>query len=361
MAICSNRSWTTLCGLKHAFLRAFTLAMALLIAQPALARETLRVMTWPGYADADLVKAFEAKTGSKVEVTTIDSDDVMWQKLNKNSANDFDVIAANTAELQRYIQAGLVVPVNVANIPNTAKQLPRFRNLKGINGLVHGDKAFGIPYTYSEMGIIYDKQQVRSAPTSISALWDPRYRGKVLLYNSASHNFSLAAMAKGDSTPYQIKTAEWPALVDQLISLRRNAQGFYAQPEESVEMFKSGHTALMFANYGSQQFKMLKEAGIDIGYTVPQEGTTAWLDCWAVTRGAKNTQLAEAWINHMLEATAGETLLARQGLANTTSESPYLRSQDRLLWLEPVENADRRTSLWERILAGDRAGKVLAP
>lgn len=53
--------------------------------------------------------------------------------------------------------------------------------------------------------------------------------------------------------------------------------------------------------------------------------------------------------------------MTRQGLANTTSESPYLRAQDRILWLEPVENVDRRAKLWERIVAGDRASKVLAP
>jgi len=357
MAICPNRCWKTLFGLKQAL----AWALALLLAQAALAQGTLRVLTWPGYADADLVKVFEAKTGSKVEVTTIDSDDVMWQKLNKNKANDFDVFAVNTAELQRYVQAGLVVPVDTSNIPNTATQLPRFRDLKGINGLVHGDKVYGIPYTYSEMGLIYDKQQIRSAPTSIRALWEPRYRGKVLLYNGGSHNFSLASLALGNASPHQIGPAQWPLVVDHLISLRRNAQGFYAQPEESVEMFKNGHTALMFANYGSQQVQLLRAAGIDVGYAVPQDGTLAWLDCWAVTRGAKNTKLAEAWINYLLEAAPGNALLTRQGLANTTSESPYLRAQDRLLWLEPVENADRRASLWERILAGDRANKVLAP
>jgi len=342
-------------------LRSLAWALAACVAVGVHAQETLRVLTWPGYADSDLVKTFEQRTGSKVEVTFIDSDDVMWQKLNKNKATDFDVFAVNTAELQRYIQAALVVPVNTANVANTARQLPRFRNVKDIPGLVHADKVYAIPYTYAEMGLIFDRQQVKEPPTSIHALWDPRYRGKVLLYNGGSHSFSLAAQALGDTTPYQIGASEWPAAVNQLIALRRNAQGFYSQPEESVEMFKNGHSALMFANYGSQQLQLLKKAGVDVGYTVPKEGALAWLDCWAITRGAKNTKLAEAWINYFLEPHVGQALLTRQGLANTTSESPYLRPQDRMVWLEPVENVDRRSALWERILAGDRASKVLAP
>ncbi len=353
MAIHTARCWSALRGLIAA-----VAACAALVVH---AQDTLRVLTWPGYADPDLVRAFEQRTGSKVEITYIDSDDAMWQKLNKNKAVDFDVFAVNTAELQRYIQTGLAVAIDTANISHTATQLPRFRDLNGIPGLVHANKVYAIPYTYSEMGLIFDRQQVKQPPTSIRALWDPHLRGKVLLYNGGSHNFSLAAQVLGDVTPYRITVTEWPAAVDQLIALRRNAQAFYTQPEESVEMFKAGHAALMFANYGSQQLQLLKKAGVDVGYVVPKEGALAWLDCWAITRGAKNTKLAEAWINFFLEPQAGHALLTRQGLANTTSESPYLRPQDRLVWLEPVENVDRRSALWERILAGDRASKVLAP
>ena len=342
-------------------LRGWAVLLVLFMATGVHAQDTLRVLTWPGYADPDLVKAFEQRTGSKVEVTVIDSDEVMWQKLTKNKAEDFDVFAVNTAELQRYIQGGFVVPINTTAIPNIGTQLPRFREIKKIPGLVREDKVFGVPYTYSEMGLIYDRQQFKEAPTSIRALWDPRYRGKVLLYNGGTHNFSLAAQALGDSTPFNLDSKEWPAAVEQLIALRRNAQGFYSQPEESVEMFKNGRTALMFANYGSQQVKLLRAIGLDVGYALPKEGALAWLDCWAMTRGNKHTKLAEAWINFFLEPQAGNALVTRQGLANTTSDSINLRTQDRLQWLEPVENVDRRTLLWERIVSGDRASKVLAP
>jgi putative spermidine/putrescine transport system substrate-binding protein len=270
------------------------------------------------------------------------------------------VFAVNTAELQRYIAKALVRPIDIRALPNTARQLPRFRDLKSIPGIVHGDQVFAIPYTYSEMGLIFDRKQVKTPPTSIRALWDPQFKGKVLLYNGGSHNFSLAAQVIGDPTPFRIDNQEWAAAVQKLIDLRRNAMAFYAQPEESVELFKAGAT-LLFANYGSQQVKLLQQAGVDVGYAIPREGALAWLDCWVMTRGVKNTTLAQAWINYMLEAEPGAVLLSRQGLANTTSESPFLRPQDRLIWLEPVENVERRNLLWERLLSGDRASKVLAP
>ena len=335
--------------------------LALVLPLSVWSADTLRVLAWPGYADPDLVKVFEQRTGSKVEVTIIDSDEALWQSISAHKGQNFDVFAVNTAELQRYIDQAWVVPIDLSKLPNTANQLPRFRNLKAISGITRGGKVFAIPYTYAEMGLIYDRQQVKEAPTSIRALWDPRYRGKVLMHNSGTHNFSLAMQSLKDTNPFQMHDKDWPAAVDQLIALRRNALGFYSQPEESVDLFKRKLAALMLANYGSQQLQLLKAAGVDVGYAIPQEGALAWLDCWVITRGAKNPALASAWINYFLETAPSDALITRQGLANTISPPPYMRAEDHLKWLEPVEDVERRNRLWERVLAGDRARKVLAP
>jgi len=327
----------------------------------ASAGETLRVLAWPGYADADLVKVFEQRSGAKVEVTLVDSDAALWQKISSNAAADFDVFAVNTAELQRYISAALVAPIDTRGMRNLARQLPRFRERKAIPGLMYGDQVFAIPYTYAEMGLIYDRAQIKTAPQSVHALWDPQYRGKLLAYNGGVHNFSLAAQALGLPNPFQLRTQDWPKVVHKLIDLRRNVLTFYAQPDESAETFKSRHAALLFANYGSQQVQLLKSAGVDVGYAIPGEGALAWLDCWVITRGAKNKKLATAWIDYFLETEPSNALVLRQGLSNTTSASPFTRATDRLVWLEPVEDVDRRTRLWERILAGDSVDKVLKP
>jgi len=336
-------------------------AWLLVVFSVAAGAQVLRVLTWPGYADADLVQAFEQRSGARVEVTEIDSDAALWQKLNQNQAQDFDVLAINTAELQRCIAAKLVQPIDTSAIANTARQLPRFRNVTGIAGLVQQGRVYAVPYTYAEMGLIYDRQQVQPAPDSIAALWDPRWRGRVLLYNGGSHSFSLAAQALGNTDPFQLDSRQWPAAVDKLIALRRNALGFYTQPDDSVRQFQRKKAALMLANYGSQQVKLLKAAGVDVGYAIPKEGALAWLDVWAISSGVKDVKLAHQWINYLLEPAPGAALLKRQGLANTTSESPFLSATDRLIWLTPVEDVQRRDALWDRIYSGDRAARVLAP
>jgi putative spermidine/putrescine transport system substrate-binding protein len=111
---------------------------------------------------------------------------------------------------------------------------------------------------------------------------------------------------------------------------------------------------LLFANYGTQQVQQLKKAGADIGYAIPKEGALAWLDCWTITRAAHNKALAEAWINYMLETPVGRALSERQGLANTIDSSALDDRANKIIWLEPVEDAARRSAIWARIISGDR-------
>lgn len=340
------------------FLRWMGWVLVLIGLQAPLAwgKDTLHVLAWPGYAETDIVKSFEAATQSQVIVTYIDSDAELWSKISSGQA--YDVFAVNTAELQRYIDKKWVQPVNHALLPNLERQQSHFRTPEQLPQIYRQGHPYAVAYTYADMGLIYDRRQFTEPPRSVTALWDKRYQGKVLAYDGGTHNFSLAAQVLGHDSPFHIPDSDWPAAVEQLIALRRNVAAFYTQPDEAVTLFKRHGAALMFANYGTQQVKLLQEAGLDVGYTIPAEGALAWLDCWAIPSQSKQPALAHAWINHLLDAPASEALVKRQGLANTTSP-PTTRPSAHIIWLEPVESEERRTRLWQRILSGDRASKVL--
>src|SRR5206468_5571620 len=145
--------------------RLAALALALgSVAGSAQAVETLRVLAWPGYADADIVKVFEKRMHVAVQVTVVSSDENLWDRVSANHGADFDVFAVNTAELKRYVDQGLSVPLDLANIPNAAGPLPRFRDRNPIPNLVRASKPYALPYTDSEMGIISGRPQATRPP-----------------------------------------------------------------------------------------------------------------------------------------------------------------------------------------------------
>jgi putative spermidine/putrescine transport system substrate-binding protein len=136
--------------------------------------------------------------------------------------------------------------------------------------------------------------------------------------------------------------------------------GFYSQPDEATLLFRRHHVALLFANYGNQQVQALKAAGADVGYAIPKEGALAWLDCWVVAQGAKDMALAYAWIDHLLDKQASDLLVTHQGLSNTVAEPAGSTAEAHLIWLEPMEDPERREKLWARIISGDSAARVMA-
>lgn len=360
MHLCLFQLNTPLSRLPH-----FIIGCLMFIAAGAASSQpvtpVLRVLAWPGYAAPEVVEAFEKQHRVHVELTLVGSDEALWQKSSAKHGANFDVLAVNTVELQRFIDLDLIQAVDAAAIPNIRRQLQRFRSPGAIPGLWRNNKQYGVPFTYAEMGLIYDRDQFPTPPDSIDVLWDPRYRGRVIAYNTASHNFSLAAIATGGKSPFRISPDAWPSMAEKLIALRRNVLTFYTLPDESVELFMQQGAAVMFANYGMQQVQLLKAAGANIGYAIPKEGALAWLDCWAITTKTRNLPLANAWIDHMLDEKTGRLLVSHQGLANTTAMPSGNSSDDKLIWLEPVENIPRRQMLWQRIVSGDNLNKVLLP
>ena len=333
--------------------RGVCLSLLCLTAFFAQAATTLRVLAWPGYADPDVVAAFEQKTGIKVDVTFINTDDALWEAASSHGGHDFDVLALNTAELHRYIVKQLVQEIPEAGVPNVRTQLRRFQHAQGIE---QDGKRYAVPYTYSEMGLIYNRRLVSVPPVSMAALWETAYRGRVALYEGSNHNFSLTALVMGLDNPFQLNDAQFKEAVHRLVQLRANRPYFYSAPEEAVALFRKHSVALMFGNYGTQQVQLLKNAGFNIGYVIPQEGVIAWMDCWAVLRGATDMDAATAWINYMTSAEVGRTLTQRQGLPNTQQPVSTLSDKDKIYWLQPVESDALRNQYWTRILSGARHG-----
>ncbi len=344
------------CGVLFRLVLSAFLCFGLLSGASAeAAKKVLHVLAWPGYADADVVKTFETRYDVKVEVTLVDSDEALWAQMHAKNAPRFDVLAANTAEIERYTHANLLAPLDLQSLPNTRRQLPRFQARSAIAGIVSDGKVYAIPFTYSSMGLIYDRKQVAVAPRSMRELWNPRYRGKVLDFNSAQHNFSFTALALGYPDPFNLNATQMRAIAHKLVDLRRNLLTYYTLPEEATAFFIQHNVALMFGNYGTQQVELLRRAGADVGYVIPEEGALAWLDCWSMTRATADPVLAHAWINYMLEPDVSRLLTQRQGLANTLTDPAANSDKARIVWIGPVENIQRREDLWARIVSGDRS------
>ena len=183
---------------------------------------------------------------------------------------------------------GWSTPYDLDKMPNQKETLPRFRDLSKVSGVMRDGKVYAIPYAFDSIGLIYDTDKVKPAPTSWKVLWDPKYKGKVLAYDNGEHNFTFTALTMGIEDPFQLSDEQLTAAKEKLIGLKHNVLSFYTTADEALQLYQHNDVAMIFANYGQQQVKAMTDAGAHIAYINPKEGALAWLDTWAMTSGVQD-------------------------------------------------------------------------
>jgi putative spermidine/putrescine transport system substrate-binding protein len=126
---------------------------------------------------------------------------------------------------------------------------------------------------------------------------------------------------------------------------------FYTTADEAQQIYKNNDVALIWANYGQQQVKALQKVGAHVAYVNPSEGALAWLDNWVISKGAHDKAAAEKWIDFMLSKKIGGELSERTGFGNTATETGSAGGNDKLVWLNNVEDPLKRSDMWNEIKA----------
>lgn len=315
------------------------------------APKELRILTWEGYADEPWVKAFEAKTGAKVKITYTGSVDEIFAKMTASKGQDFDVIAIETSSYKRLTQEKLIQPVDLSKIPNAKNLLPAFRD---VSAIVFDGKPYAVPFAWGSIPLIYDKKAFPQPPASWSVLWDEKYKGRIIAMDDANNAIVTTALLLGYKDPFNLTDAQFAEIKAKLLDQKRFVSTYYAGFDDGVSIFAQGGVDLMMS-MGEPQAPMLQKKGVDVGLTIPKEGAIGWIDCWAISAGARDPELAHAWIDAMLDKKVGTYISEKTGYGNTTNADANaaigLTYADKLVFLQAPENFARRIDLWNEIKA----------
>lgn len=337
--------------------RQFTTGLAALGAAAAMPRiasakaSELRIMTWEGYAEPDWVKPFEAANGVKCQIVYTGSVDEMFAKVQGSKGADYDVIAFDTSSFARYTENKLIQPIDPAAIANMGNLDPAFRS---VDVLQDGDKRWGVPFAWGSLPLIYDKKDFPTAPDSWEVLWDPQYQQQVISLDDANNCITLAALVLGYKDPFNLNDEQFAAVKAKLIAEKKNLLTYYAGFDDGVNIFAQNNIKAMFS-MGEPQVKSLQAKGVDAALTIPKEGAIGWLDCWTVSAGARDVDLAHAWISACLDPKVGRYLTEKEGYGNTTDVAANTKAGltygDKLTFLKTPENFAKRVTLWNEVKA----------
>jgi putative spermidine/putrescine transport system substrate-binding protein len=313
----------------------------------AASAETLRILAYEGYADEDWIAAFEKQSGADVNVVFAGSPEEMFAKMQGSNGGDYDIVAIDTSIIGRYAQNGLIQPMDESKLTNLGNLTPSFA---AIEQTIPDGKRLAVPIAWGSLGLIYDVATFPEAPKHWDVMWDPQYQGRVLQGDDGNNNIVNTALSLGIADPYNLSADDAARIKARLIELKQNLLSYYSGGEEGVTLFEQNDVVLMTA-FGELQHRELVRRGLNVGYAVPEEGAVGWVDCWAISSGAQDVDLAQKWIDFWLQPATGAAMSERYGYGNTTSEAVDMEYAGRLAWLKAPEDYTMRTNLWNEVKA----------
>lgn len=287
--------------------------VALMLTSGALmAQETLRVLTWKGYAPAELVKAFETKTGIKVKLTYSNNEE-MVAKLIATRGGGFDV-AQPSQDRITFVQMKnkIYQPIDYSKV-NTGQLITSMVDAVKKNTKV-GSESFGVPHCYGTTGMIVNKKLAPEA-NDWSDLWNPKYEGKIS-YRLKRPLLIATALGMGED-PFALYSdkAAYEKLMKRvekkLIDSKGLVKNYWTSGDTQVNIIKSGD-ANVISGWDGKGWTLHKTHP-HIDFIAPKSGALGWIDTFAIPAKSKNVEGAYKWINFMLEAKNAAVFTNQEG------------------------------------------------
>ncbi len=255
--------------------------------------ETLHVLVWSDYLVPELVAEFEKENHCRVAETNFGNNEELRAKLLAGGS-EFDVVCPSDYMVTQLAKDGVLAEIDAAKVPNLKNLSPRFDGKPYDPG-----HRWSVPYQWGVTGIAWRKSAVPVAPKSWKDLFDEKnlgaWSGRVSMLNDGREVAAAALLALGCSP--NSRDEKEIARAGVMLGLQRVQIAKY-----DSDLFGDSLVAkeTIVAQGWSGTIANAQVEDPDIGFVVPDEGAFTYVDNWAVPKGAKEKDLAFAFVDFLL-------------------------------------------------------------
>ncbi len=326
------------------------LAVILVSGSCAKKTPTLNLLVWEGYADPSFVKSFEEQHHCKVTASYMGSSDELMAKLRGGSAGNYDVISPSSDVATSIAAGNLAAPLDLSKISSYNQLSPQLTNLPLVRV---GGQVYGVPFMWGPDPLIYDTTVFANPPDSWNVLWDPKYKGRISVWDDLSTVY-MAAQVLGYDKPdpsqlYNLSDEQLEAVKKKLLELKPNVRKMWATGGDLTNLFQN-HEVVASMGWPLNTVE-LKKINFPVGETIPKENTTGWIDHLMITAGSENKELAYQFLEYMIEAQTQKkvTDVTRYTPANPQAAQFMTHDEVTALHLDDVDNYQKRLYFWQNV------------
>jgi spermidine/putrescine transport system substrate-binding protein len=258
----------------------------------------LVIANWPLYIDKQTIPEFEGETGISVKyVEEINSYDEFFAKmqpsLERGESGDRSLIVATDWLAKRMYDLGYLQRLDQEALAPALENLnPEIKPAS-----TDPDHEFSIPWQGGLTGLVVNTEDAPDF-TSVNDVFDPRYKGRVVLISELREVVPLFMKADGID-PEEATEEDWLATIEKLRQGVRSGQIRSIGGNEYVRDMASGDAVAAVAWAADAIQLQADDPAID--FVMPEEGCITWYDNWVIPVGAPNPTAAYEFINYTYE------------------------------------------------------------
>ena len=295
-------------------------------------RDEILKLYMPGeYIDEDIFEEFEAwyleETGKKVTVQleTFDSVENIQLSVEANRS-DYDLLCPSDYMVEYLIKKNLVQKVDKSILDVTAEGLFKAQYLETSREF-DPTLEYSVPYMYGTLGLVYDYSKTGTHIDSWEALFGNDYRNNRSLKDSIRDAYAAACIYNARADLEGLEGAAQKAAIQAVfedasqatvnaakntLSSVVNGGAVWDVDNVKFEMAANQNgapaVALMWscdAGYVMNDYEDAdgneKEGNRNLWYVVPKEGGNVYIDCFCISKYAKNVEAANYFLKFLCE------------------------------------------------------------
>ncbi|MFG0634254.1 polyamine ABC transporter substrate-binding protein [Pseudomonas sp. xss_2] len=353
------------------------LSISALLACAVQATETVNIANWSGYIADDTLAEFNRRTGVQPTYDLIDSNETTEAKL-MTGGSGYDLASPSNHFLPRLIKAGAIQELDRSKLPNWHNLDPKLMHI--LEASDPGNR-YAIPYLWVTMGIGYNVDKIKAifGDVDVTQSWQMLFKPEnikklsqcgVAFLDNPTQIISITLKTLG-LDPHSQKPEDLKQAEAALLAVRPYIQYFHQS--KYVSDLANGNicVAIGFSGDVLQAMSSAQQAGngVNIGYSIPREGSTVAVDMVVIPKGAPHLDNAYAYLNYLLEpkviagisnavkypnGNAAALPLVDEALRTNEAVYPPQAVLDTLFPIQTMSPAGMRlsTRIWTRVLSG---------
>src|SRR5262249_35301438 len=197
---------------------------------PAFADEDATFFTWSGYDVPEFYPTYVEKYGHPPDFTIFGDEEEALVKMKAGFTPD--VVNPCSYKVKKWYDAGVLIPIDTSRLKNWNDI---FDSLRGMSTVQMDGKTVWIPADWGQTSVLY---RTDLAPEYVNnetwnILWDPKYKGRLGLFDSLVDGVAVSAIVAG-LDPFNLSDADIE-VVRKKLTEQRPLLRFYSNDLTSIE------------------------------------------------------------------------------------------------------------------------------